>query len=148
MLTKIGVLGVFSTAMVGMAPLPTWANTATVQNASQQATVTGDNNQVIQVISQVNVNHPGQGNLKRALNYTGTVQDAAQGAMITGQGNQAIQNTTQFNQHSQVINTPRGVPRGRVTIAQRLHWRITLLTSGECPRPLYDLLPNLKDLPQ
>jgi len=105
MLTKIGVpkisiLGVLSTALLGVAPLPTWANTATVQNASQQATVTGDNNQVIQVINQVNVNHPGQGNLKRALNNTGTVQDAAQGATVNGQDNQAIQTTTQVNQRA------------------------------------------------
>lgn len=112
MLTKIGVLGVLSTAMLGVAPLPTWAGSnhdqaATVQNTSQQATVTGDNNQVIQVINQVTINHPGQGNLKRALNPTGTVQEAAQGATVNGQGNQAVQMTTQVNQR------PQGDGRGR-----------------------------------
>lgn len=116
MLTKIGVLGVLSTAMLGVAPLPTWAGSnnnqvTTVQSASQQATVTGDNNQVIQVINQVNVNHPGQGNLKRALNNMGTVQDAAQGATVNGQGNQAVQTTTQINQRAQGNGQGRGHDR-------------------------------------
>ncbi|UZQ54301.1 hypothetical protein OOK60_17770 [Trichothermofontia sichuanensis B231] len=116
MLTKIGVLGALSTAMLGVASLPTWAGSshnqaATVQNTSQQATVTGDNNQVIQVINQITINHPGQGNLKRALNTTGTVQEAAQGATVNGQGNQAVQTTTQINQRSQGNGQGRGNDR-------------------------------------
>lgn len=111
MLTRIGVLGVLGTAMLGAVPLPTWANTATVQNASQQATITGDHNQVIQVINQVNINQPGQGNLKRALNTVGTVQDAAQAATVNGQANQAIQMTTQINQRAQGNGQGRGHDR-------------------------------------
>lgn len=116
MLTKIGVLGVLSTAMLGVAPLPTWAGSnhnqaATVQSTSQQATVTGDNNQVIQVINQITINHPGQGNLKRALNPTAIVQDAAQGVTVNGQAHQAVQTTTQVNQRPQGNGQGRGNDR-------------------------------------
>ncbi|WP_013323912.1 hypothetical protein [Gloeothece verrucosa] len=58
MLKKISLM---STTLVGLIHLPLLAQTATVQSSSQEATVSGNNNQVIQTTNQVIINHPGQG---------------------------------------------------------------------------------------
>ena len=81
---------------MGTVSLPAFADTATVQTGTQGATITGDNNQVIQVINQVNVNHPGMGRGRAAQN-TATVQDAYQGAAVQGSGNAVYQESTQIN---------------------------------------------------
>ncbi len=94
---------------------PAFANTATEQIGTQSATINGDNNQVIQVINQVNISHPGLGrglgnNARRTSGQSGTVQDAYQGATIDGSGNSVYQEINQVNQVSQ----PRAKPGQRV----------------------------------
>jgi hypothetical protein len=63
---KVCHLGLVSAACVGFASLPASADTATVQGGSQDATISGDNNQVTQIINQTIINHPGRGTLNRS----------------------------------------------------------------------------------
>ncbi|QQE63454.1 hypothetical protein GFS31_01190 [Leptolyngbya sp. BL0902] len=93
-------------AALSMVMAPAFANTAVEQVGTQSATINGDNNQVIQTINQVNVNHPGLGqgltnNARRVSTSTSTsatVQDTFQGATINGSGNVVYQESTQINQ--------------------------------------------------
>jgi hypothetical protein len=63
---KVCHLGLVSAASIGLASLPARADTATVQGGSQNATISGDNNQVTQIINQTIINHPGRGTLNRS----------------------------------------------------------------------------------
>jgi hypothetical protein len=99
MLRKIGMVGLLCTTTFGISPLPVWADNATVQNATQGATINGDNNQVIQVINQVNINRPGRGGIRWHQKHgnSATVQDASQGANVNGSNNQVDQKIIQEN---------------------------------------------------
>ncbi|HSM81549.1 MAG TPA: hypothetical protein VLS96_07680 [Nodosilinea sp.] len=78
--------------------LPVFANTASEQIGTQSATINGDNNQVIQVINQVNISHPGLGRGLGNNSRRGTVQDSYQGATIDGNGNSVYQESNQITQ--------------------------------------------------
>jgi hypothetical protein len=78
--------------------MPGFANTATEQIGTQSATINGNNNQVIQVINQVNIDHPGLGRGLGNNSRRGTVQDTYQGATINGSGNSVYQESNQVNQ--------------------------------------------------
>ncbi|MGB3199460.1 MAG: hypothetical protein WBA99_01070 [Nodosilinea sp.] len=82
--------------------LPAFANPATQQTGTQSATIEGSNNQVIQVINQVNISHPGLGrglgNNARRGTVQGAVQDSYQTVTIDGNGNSVYQETNQVNQ--------------------------------------------------
>jgi hypothetical protein len=95
------LLAPLSAVMLGCGTLPGWADTATVQSSTQEATVIGTNNQVIQVINQYNLTNPGRGVLKRNQgrgDNTGTIQSANQGVLVQGQDNQVQLESTQVNQ--------------------------------------------------
>ena len=62
-INRLGWLGV---TLVGLNPLPLVAQTEVIQTSDQEATIYGDNNQVIQIVEQTTVNHPGRGSLRRA----------------------------------------------------------------------------------
>ncbi|NET37319.1 MAG: hypothetical protein F6K19_35730 [Cyanothece sp. SIO1E1] len=103
MLKKTGTLSLLSAVVLGVISLPAQADNATVQNSTQQATISGDNNQVIQVINQVNINRRGRGSGRRwrgrgaRRQNTAVVQDALQNAVVDGNGNTVIQETNQIN---------------------------------------------------
>lgn len=65
MFKKINQLSIISTFLVSFIHLPTLAETATSQNGTQSATITGTNNQLYQVINQTIINHPGRGLVNR-----------------------------------------------------------------------------------
>jgi hypothetical protein len=66
MLKKFCHLGLVSAAWIGFISLPASADTATGQSGSQDATISGDNHQVTQIINQTIINHPGRGTLNRS----------------------------------------------------------------------------------
>jgi hypothetical protein len=66
MLKKFCHLSLVSAAWIGFISLPASADTATAQSGSQDTTISGDNNQVTQIINQTVINHPGRGALNRA----------------------------------------------------------------------------------
>lgn len=96
-----GALSLLGAAAISTLAFPAFANTATQQTGTQSATISGNNNQVIQVINQVNISHPGLGrglgNNNRRV-QSGTVQDSYQGVSIDGSGNTVYQETNQINQ--------------------------------------------------
>ena len=65
MLSKIGQLSLVSAALLGLVHFSAQAETATVQTGTQEAVISGDNNQVIQTINQTIINHPGRGSINR-----------------------------------------------------------------------------------
>lgn len=101
-----GAFSLLGAAAISTLAFPAFANTATQQTGTQSATINGSNNQVIQVINQVNISHPGLGrglsnNDRRTTvqgTTQGTVQDSYQGATIDGNGNSVYQETNQINQ--------------------------------------------------
>lgn len=99
-----GAFSLLGAAAISMLTFPAFANTATQQTGTQSATINGSNNQVIQVINQVNISHPGLGrglgNNNRRGTVQGTVQDSYQGATVDGNGNSVYQETNQINQQS------------------------------------------------
>ncbi|PZV03240.1 MAG: hypothetical protein DCF32_14175 [Leptolyngbya sp.] len=99
---RYGAFSLLGAAAISTLALPVFANTATQQTGTQSATINGSNNQVIQVINQVNISHPGLGrglgNNNRRTTVQGTVQDSYQGATVDGNGNSVYQETNQINQ--------------------------------------------------
>ncbi len=97
MLKQIGMITVLGTAWIGCIT-SAYADTAVVQTGSQGAIVSGDNNEVNQVINQTTIynQHPGRGAEMRNGGRRG--------------GNSAVQESRQSGQ----INRGRAVPgRGR-----------------------------------
>lgn len=99
-----GAFSLLGAAAISTLAFPAFANTATQQTGTQSATIDGSNNQVIQVINQVNISHPGLGrglgNNDRRGTVQGTVQDSSQSATVDGNGNSVYQETNQINQQS------------------------------------------------
>jgi len=102
-------IGLFGAAAVGSLTMPAFADTATTQVGTQSATINGDNNQVIQVINQVNVDHPGLGRGRANNSQRGTVQDSYQGATVDGSGNEVVQESNQVNHQRQAEKPGRRV---------------------------------------
>jgi hypothetical protein len=67
-LRRLTQLSLISTSFFGLIHFPVLADTATLQNGDQDAVVSGDNNQVTQIINQTIINHPGRGSLNRSDN--------------------------------------------------------------------------------
>ncbi len=93
-----GALSLLGAAAISTLAMPGLANTATEQIGTQSATINGDNNQIIQVINQVNIEHPGLGRGRGNNSRRGTVQDTYQGASVNGSGNSVYQESSQVNQ--------------------------------------------------
>ena len=68
MLSKIGQVSLVSAALLGLVHFSAQAETATVQTSTQEAVISGDNNQVIQTSNQTIINHPGLGSINRLGN--------------------------------------------------------------------------------
>jgi hypothetical protein len=92
---KKHLLSLLGATALGTFAAPALANSTTEQVGTQSATINGDNNQVIQVINQIEINHPGLGNGRTNNPRRGTVQDSYQGATINGDGNSVYQESTQ-----------------------------------------------------
>ena len=105
-----GAFTLLGAAAISTLTLPAFANTASEQIGTQSATINGNNNQVIQVINQVNISHPGLGrglgNNNRRGTVQGTVQDSSQGVTIDGNGNSVYQESNQINQQTTDRSTP------------------------------------------
>lgn len=99
-----GAFSLLGAAAISTLALPAFANTASEQIGTQSATIDGNNNQVIQVINQVNISHPGLGrglgNNNRRITVQGTIQDSAQSVTIDGNGNSVYQESNQINQQT------------------------------------------------
>jgi hypothetical protein len=67
-LKKIGQLSLISATLIGFVHFPAQADTANLQNSDPDAVISGDNNQVTQIINQTIINHPGRGSLNRSDN--------------------------------------------------------------------------------
>lgn len=63
MIAKKTQLSLISAALVGLFHLPAQADTANVQSSSQDAAISGDNNQITQVNNQVIINAPNRGSV-------------------------------------------------------------------------------------
>jgi hypothetical protein len=63
MLSKSAIFTSLSVAVLGLIILP--ANSQTVQQGTQDASIQGDNNEINQTINQFNFNNPGKGAIKR-----------------------------------------------------------------------------------
>lgn len=61
MFKKISQLGLVSTLFFSLIHEPTYAATESVQNVYQNASVSGSNNQVYQIINQTIINNPKRG---------------------------------------------------------------------------------------
>ncbi|MBE9138796.1 hypothetical protein IQ254_16615 [Nodosilinea sp. LEGE 07088] len=107
---RFGAFSLLGVAAISTLTLPAFANTASQQIGTQSATIDGNNNNVIQVINQVNISHPGLGrglgNNPRRGTTQSTVQDSYQTVTIDGDGNSVYQETNQINQ--QQTNPGRG----------------------------------------
>ncbi|MBD2231228.1 hypothetical protein [Phormidium tenue] len=112
-----GAFSLLGAAAISTLALPVFANTDTQQTGTQSATIDGSNNQVIQVINQVNISHPGLGrglgNNDRRGTVQGTVQDSSQSATVDGNGNSVYQETNQINQQRTSGRAEPGRGNGR-----------------------------------
>lgn len=95
---RYGAFSLLGAAAISTLAMPSFANTATTQTGTQSATINGNNNQVIQVINQVNIDHPGLGRGLGNNSRRGTVQNIYQGTSIDGSGNSVYQESNQVNQ--------------------------------------------------
>lgn len=93
-----GAFSLLGAAAFSTLAFPAFANTTTQQIGTQSATINGNNNQVIQVINQVNIQHPGLGRGVGNNDRRGTTQDIYQGATINGSGNSVYQEASQVSQ--------------------------------------------------
>jgi hypothetical protein len=67
-LKKTSQVSLVSAALIGLVHFAAQAETVPLQTGSQGATISGDNNQVIQVINQTIINRPGRGGVDRLEN--------------------------------------------------------------------------------
>ncbi len=114
---RYGAFSLLGAAAISTLAFPAFANIATQQTGTQSATIDGSNNQVIQVINQVNISHPGLGrglgNNARRGTVQGTVQDSSQSATVDGNGNSIYQETNQINQQQSPGRAEPGRGNGR-----------------------------------
>lgn len=93
MLKKISVLGLLGVAALGVVALPVKADTAVVQQGTQDLIIEGDGNGVVQSSQQTSRIRQERG----ARSSTGVVQDVYQGGTILGDDNAVYQESSQVN---------------------------------------------------
>ena len=118
MLNKLSAIGLLSFAVIGGVALPAAADTAVVQQGTQDLYIQGDGNTAVQRSEQIN--RVQRSRVETRTNSTGVVQDIYQGATVVGDDNAAFQESSQIN----IIergNRPqgRGQGRGNITIQQK-----------------------------
>ena len=117
MLKKTYTLGLLSIAALGMISLPVQADTAVVQQSTQDLYISGEDNSGVQVSEQINMHRRVNAGNRRSS--TGVVQDVYQGATVIGEDNDAYQGNSQINITDDVIR-PRhtGRQQGQIRIYQ------------------------------
>jgi hypothetical protein len=115
MLSKISALGVLGVLAVGVAALPVKADTAVVQQTTQDMIIDGHGNATVQSSEQYNsIRTRG-----RSEDATGVVQDVYQGGLVIGDDNVSIQENSQTSIIEQRNNRARGGRRShRITVEQ------------------------------
>lgn len=116
MFSKISVLGALGVMAVGISALPVQADTAVVQQTTQDMIIDGDGNAAVQSSQQINSIRTRVGQPEGA---TGVVQDVYQGGYVIGDDNAAIQENSQINViEERRNNRARGERRSRITVEQ------------------------------
>ena len=117
MLKKTYTLGLLSIAALGMIALPAQADTAVVQQSTQDLYIDGEDNRGAQVSDQINMHRRVNSGDRRSS--TGVVQDVYQGATVVGEGNDAYQGNSQINVTDDIIRPRhRGRQQGQIRIHQ------------------------------
>ena len=117
MLKKAWTLGLLSIAALGMFSMSANADTAVVQQSTQDLYIEGEDNVGVQSSEQINIHrhHGGRG----GRTSTGIVQDSYQGASVIGEYNEAYQENSQINVTERGRRTRHnGHQRGRIHIEQ------------------------------
>lgn len=96
MLKNLSILGLLSVATLGMVAMPASADTAVVQQSTQDILIEGDGNRTIQSTQQMNQIRRDRAGAARRDN-SGVVQDVYQGGTVIGDDNRAYQENTQIN---------------------------------------------------
>ena len=115
MLKQTYTLCLLSLAALGMISLPAQADTAVVQQSTQDLYIYGEDNSGTQVSEQIHIHRRVDSSGRRS--NTGVVQDVYQGASVIGEDNDAYQDNSQINV-TEEINRPRhsGRHRGQIRI--------------------------------
>ena len=95
MLKKTCTWGLLSIAALTLISLPAQADTAVVQQSTQDLYIYGEDNDADQVSEQINIHQ--RVNAGRRHSSTGVVQDVYQGASVIGEDNDAYQENRQIN---------------------------------------------------
>jgi hypothetical protein len=94
MLKRISVLGLLGFAALGAITMPANADTAVVQQGTQDIYIEGEGNAAVQSSQQVNRILRERG---ARVESTGVVQDSYQGGAVFGEGNATYQESSQIN---------------------------------------------------
>ena len=115
MLKKTCTLGLLSIAALGLIPLPAQADTAVVQQSTQDLYIEGEDNSGTQMSEQINIHQRVNAGSRRSS--TGVVQDVYQGASVIGEDNDAYQDNSQINVTDEINRTRHsGSQRSRIRI--------------------------------
>ncbi|HEY9295616.1 MAG TPA: hypothetical protein VIQ31_04440 [Phormidium sp.] len=95
MLKQVSALGLLGAAVLGSLALPAAADTAVVQQTTQDMVIQGSGNTGIQSSEQINVIR--RDRVNRDITNTGIVQDVYQGGTVVGNDNAAYQENSQVN---------------------------------------------------
>ena len=115
MLKKTYTLGLLSIAALGVISLPVQADTAVVQQSTQDLYISGEDNTATQVSEQINMHRRVNSGDRRSS--TGVVQDVYQGATVIGEDNDAYQGNSQINVTDDINHLRhRGRQRGQIHI--------------------------------
>jgi hypothetical protein len=98
MLKRISVLGLLGFAALGAIAMPASADTAVVQQGTQDIYIEGDGNAAVQSSQQVNqILRERSARGRSPVDSTGVVQDSYQGGAVIGEGNATYQESSQIN---------------------------------------------------
>jgi hypothetical protein len=95
MLKHISILGLLGFAALGFVAMPASADTAVVQQGTQDIYIQGDGNAAVQSSQQINRVYRDRAG--RQVDSTGIVQDIYQGGTVVGEGNGIYQESSQIN---------------------------------------------------
>jgi len=114
MLSKISVFGALGILAIGISALPVQADTAVVQQTTQDMIIDGNGNAAVQSSQQIQRIRTRTG--VRSEGATGVVQDVYQGGYVLGDDNVVIQENTQVSDIEERRSGARGRARGRQRI--------------------------------
>ncbi|WP_017296815.1 hypothetical protein [Nodosilinea nodulosa] len=113
MLKHISTLGLLGIAALGFMAMPASADTAVVQQGTQDLYIQGDGNAAVQSSQQINRVYRDRQSGRR-VESTGVVQDIYQGGTVAGDDNAVYQESSQVNViHDRVRPENRGHAHGR-----------------------------------